>query len=121
MDSIVMLYPAKVLLDHLGVEHVLDAVFPLGFTSFMYFLVLVGNDMVQDTTATLVVRARTGFKMSKYFSSCRSRFFWTYFFAGQQATPLFAAAFFGALWGAKRMRLMCPWMDDCADAFEAGE
>ena len=109
-----MLYPAKLLLDHLGVEHVLHAVFPLDFESFTFFLVLVANDMVQDTTATLIVRARTGFKMSKYFTSCRSRFFWTHFCAAQSGTLLFSATFFGALWGAKRMQLMCPWMDECA-------
>eukprot|EP00966_Prymnesium_polylepis_P020306 467875-Prymnesium_polylepis.1 len=111
--AILLLYPIMKLYDDMGVEHVLGALFPLGFESVQFMLVLFANDALQDIITLVTVVMHSGAFMTRYFSTWRSKHFWTLFCMANFLTTLSASQMCAALWAAKKMGAVCPWMDDC--------
>jgi hypothetical protein len=111
--TMVLLYPITLALNDTGMEHVLSALFPLGFQSLVYLMVLFANDVLQDILAYMVVVSHSGIRMTKYFGSCCSKDFWMLLLSANFLTPLLCAQLCAILWAAKKTRAVCPWMDDC--------
>jgi hypothetical protein len=102
-DLVMLLcYPAKLMLDARGTEHILITFFPLGSTSFMWLVVLFVNDMVQDLFASYLVERHSGVRLTKFFAGSAKHMV-LYIQLSVAFLPFLMGILSGVMWACKRM------------------